>query len=216
MSEDPETARQIAELALGDRPLAVVDVDEVVLEFVRPFQNWLATMDLELRTDSFRLNGNVRFRKTGVVVENERVSSLIDEFFGVQDDWQFPLDSAAATLERLAGEADIVLLTAMPHRYHGVRRNLLQRHGIPFPLLTTDTAKGPAVAALRGGTRPVAFVDDIAYNHVSVAQHVSDAACIHLMAHQGLRSVMPPLPEGVAEARDWPHAADLIRRHFGR
>ena len=36
MSDDPETARQIEELSADDRPLLVLDVDDVVLEFIRP------------------------------------------------------------------------------------------------------------------------------------------------------------------------------------
>ena len=41
MSDDPETARQIAELSRDARPLLVLDVDEVMLEFVRPFTGFL-------------------------------------------------------------------------------------------------------------------------------------------------------------------------------
>lgn len=41
MSDDPETARQIEELASDDRPLLVLDVDDVVLEFIRPFPQFL-------------------------------------------------------------------------------------------------------------------------------------------------------------------------------
>ena len=59
MSDDPETARQIAELARDDRPLLVLDVDEVVLEFIRPFTGYLGTLGLELQPDSFRLHGNI-------------------------------------------------------------------------------------------------------------------------------------------------------------
>ncbi len=36
-----ETARQIEELAADDRPLLVLDVDDVVLEFIRPFPHFL-------------------------------------------------------------------------------------------------------------------------------------------------------------------------------
>ena len=59
MSDDPETVRQIAELAFDDRPLLVLDVDDVVLEFIRPFPRYLATLGLELRLETFRLQGNV-------------------------------------------------------------------------------------------------------------------------------------------------------------
>ena len=59
MSDDPETARQIAELRANARPLLVLDVDEVMLEFVRPFTGFLNSQNLDLKTTSFRLHGNV-------------------------------------------------------------------------------------------------------------------------------------------------------------
>ena len=46
MSDDPETARQIAELARDMRPLLVLDVDEVLLEFVNPFIGFLGSRAL--------------------------------------------------------------------------------------------------------------------------------------------------------------------------
>ena len=47
------------ELILTERPLIVCDIDEVVLEFVTPFQAFLMDNGHELRATSFRLNGNV-------------------------------------------------------------------------------------------------------------------------------------------------------------
>jgi hypothetical protein len=41
MSEDPETARQIAELARDGRPLLVLRVDDALLAFIGPFPKFL-------------------------------------------------------------------------------------------------------------------------------------------------------------------------------
>ena len=82
MSDDPETARQIAELARDTRPLLVLDVDEVLLEFVSPFIGFLGSRALKFDTMSFRLHGNISDAATGAPVDNERVSALLDEFFG--------------------------------------------------------------------------------------------------------------------------------------
>lgn len=211
MSDDPETARQIAALATGTRPLLVCDVDDVLLEFVRPFMAWLETQGMELRADSFRLVGNIRARSTGEVVAPDQVGTLLAGFFDAQADWQEPTADALDTLGALQDDIDIVLLTAMPHRHYGARMTALERHGIAYPLITTEMAKGPAVKALRGAPeRPVAFIDDIPHNHVSVAQDVPDAGRVHLAAHAGLAALMPPLPDGVHKARDWPHAGELI------
>lgn len=216
MSDDPETARQIDELSRDPRPLLVCDIDEVVLEFVQPFINFLNAQQLHLKTDSFRLHGNVVEHDTGVIVEPERVSTLLDDFFAVQDDWQTPVEGASECLERLSAEAEIVLLTAMPHRYHDRRRALLDKLVFPYPLLTTETAKGPAIHRLRGETgRPVAFVDDIPHNLLSVQKAVPDAGLIHLMAFSELVQHLPPLPAEITMADNWQDAATVIAGGLG-
>lgn len=216
MSEDPETARQIAELARDERPLLVLDVDEVVLEFIRPFTGYIGTLNFELRPDSFRLHGNIFDKGTQTAVPNERVAELIEAFFHVQADWQTAPAGAAEAVGTLAGRAEIVLLTAMPHRHRATRRALLDRLGFPYPLLTTEQAKGPAIRQLRGAhPRPVAFVDDLAHNLVSARASVADAHLFHLMAHRQLRALMPALPEGIVAAEDWPDAAPKIAGALG-
>jgi len=216
MSDDPETARQIAELAKDDRPLLVLDVDEVVLEFVQPFVGFLNAQGLDLRTDSFRLHGNVFDRLTEEVAANDRVSALIEAFFVVQADWQTAPAGAAETVAAIAEKAEIVMLTAMPHQHRAARRANLDRLGFPYPLVTTEAAKGPAIRQLRGEhPRPVAFVDDIARNLVSVRESVIDAHLFHLMAHKGLRALMPPLPEGITIIDDWHDARSKIALALG-
>ncbi|PSJ59809.1 hypothetical protein [Pseudaminobacter soli (ex Li et al. 2025)] len=216
MSEDQETARQIAELARDDRPLLVLDVDEVVLEFIQPFIGYIGTLGLELRIDSFRVHGNVFDRETQAAIADERVSDLIEEFFTVQSDWQNCPEGATEAIATLAERAEIVMLTAMPHRHRATRRALLDRLGFPYPLLTTERAKGPAILQLRGEhPRPVAFVDDIAHNLVSARACVADAHLFHIMAHKGLRELMPPLPDGIIEVENWQEATPKIARALG-
>lgn len=216
MSEDPETARQIAELSLDTRPLLVLDVDDVLLEFVRPFALYLDSQGLELSLATFRLHGNIKIKKTGEVLDREPVSALIDTFFGIQAEWQTPLDRSAETIADLAKNAEIVMLTAMPHRHRATRRAHLDRLGFPYPLLTTETAKGPAIRALRGATpRPVAFVDDIPHNLVSVRAAVSEAHLFHLMAMPSMRSLLPPLPDQIEIVDDWGQAGSKIAMALG-
>lgn len=211
MSDDPETVRQIAELARDTRPLLVLDVDEVVLEFVTPFIAFLDHQGFSFSTQSFRLHGNVMDKQSGLPVDDSRVSAMLEAFFVAQEDWQTPAAGVADALARLSPRAEIVMLTAMPHAHHARRRALLDRLGIPFPLVTTEKAKGPAVALLAGArTSPVAFVDDIPHNHVSVQKHFSRAHLFHLMANQALAPLLPPLPDGVTRLADWRDAEGLI------
>ena len=80
-----------------------------------------------------------------------------------------------------------------------------------WPLLTTEMAKGPALRRLRGDSgRRVAFVDDLPPNLVSVGAAVPDAHLFHLMAHAGLRALLPPLPPGIVAVADWAAAEPAI------
>lgn len=216
VSEDPETARQIAELSKNRRPLVVLDVDEVILEFITPFTGFLGAHGLKFDTASFRLHGNISDAQTGAVVENDAVTGLIDAFFAAQADWQTVAAGAADAIAELARSAEIVMLTAMPHKHRDVRRAHLDSLGLTYPLVTTEKAKGPAIRQLRGDhSRPVAFVDDLPPNLVSVRAALADAQLFHLMAHAGMRKLLPPLPDGIVSVEDWPDAAPKIAKALG-
>ena len=216
MSDDPETARQIAELAADDRPLLVLDVDDVVLEFIRPFPRFLQSRGFGLTLASFRLTGNIAEQASGRLVEQAEVTALLDEFFHGQADWQSITDGAAEALAMLRGRVEIVLLTAMPHKHRATRRAHLDALGLDYPLLTTEMAKGPAVAKLRGKKRrPVAFVDDQPSNLLSARHSVADAHLFHLMADNSLRAFLPPLPDDIVVVQDWREAGPKIANALG-
>jgi hypothetical protein len=216
MSDDPETARQIAELAADDRPLLILDVDDVVLEFIRPFPHFLKSRGFGLTLASFRLTGNIAETASGRLIEQPEVTALLGDFFDAQADWQSVTDGAEQALASLGDRAEIVLLTAMPHRHRAARRAHLDALGLPYPLLTTEMAKGPAVAKLRGSKgRPVAFVDDQPSNLISARNSVADAHLFHLMADNSLRAYLPPVPDDIVSVEDWRDAAPKIASALG-
>ncbi|RLQ89422.1 hypothetical protein D8780_05305 [Notoacmeibacter ruber] len=215
MSDDPQTRRQIEAIANDHRPLLVLDVDEVVLEFLGPFMRWLQSEGYTFRPLTFALNGNI-FDAKGEVASKTEVEALVTRFFDIQHEWQVLADGFPEALEPLADSAQIVLLTAMPHQHFEAREALLTSLSVLYPLVTTEKAKGPAVALLHGGRdAPVAFIDDMAYNLISVAKSLPDATLIHLMAHRQMRELMPPLPQGIVAASDWSSAAEAARKALG-
>jgi hypothetical protein len=206
----------VAHVPLRDRPLVVCDVDEVVLEFVTPFTAFLRANDHDLLPRSFRLHGNIVSLRDGSASAPEAIAEFQELFFITQDQWQAPVERAVETLATLSEEADIVFLTAMPARHQPIRRALLDRFGLPFPLIATEEAKGPVVARLHGGRPlPVAFLDDIQRNLLSVRDHVPDCLLISLMANAEFRALAPPPIEGIAGAADWTEVECLLRVHFG-
>jgi hypothetical protein len=126
-------------------------------------------------------------------------------------------EGAAEALASFGGRAEIVLLTAMPHRHRAIRRAHLDRLGLPYPLLTTEMPKGPAIAMLRGDrARPVAFVDDLPRNLLSARESVPDASLFHLMADNTIRALLPAFdPQGITTVTDWNEARPKIAEALG-
>ena len=216
MSIDPETLRQIEELSHDDRPLLVLDVDDVLLDFVRPFPRYLASRGYRLRLETFRLYGNVFEIESGAEVERDRITGLLDDFFAVQTDWQTPVTGAADAVATISRDAEVVLLTAMPHRHRDTRRKHLDALGLTYPLLTTEMAKGPAIRRLRGESgRAVAFVDDMPHNLASARESVVDSHLFHLMADTSLRALLPSPPDGAIVVDGWHDAGDRIAAALG-
>ena len=216
MSDDPETLRQIEELSHDDRPLLVLDVDDVVLDFIRPFPRYLEGRGYRLNLENFRLHGNVIELASGVPAEPALVSELIDAFFVAQSQWQNLTEGAAEALAVIGDRAEIILLTAMPHRHRAARIAHLDGLGFQYPLLTTEMAKGPAIERLRGpNKRPVAFVDDQPRNLVSAMERLPDAHLFHLMSDTSLRALIPAPPAGVHVVEDWREATPMIVSALG-
>ncbi|HXV30396.1 MAG TPA: hypothetical protein VD840_08705 [Sinorhizobium sp.] len=202
-------------IPLGDRPLIVSDVDEVVLEFLTPFMAFLETRGHALIPRSFRLGGNIVDQRDGKAVSEAEAGALLDAFYAVQDQWQTPAMQVVQTLRGLSGDADVVFLTAMPPRHTAVRRSLLDVVGLPYPLLAAEEPKGPLVKRLHGERDlPLVFIDDILRNLRSVQEHAPGCLLINLMANRQFRALAPEPAAGIQVAADWPEAAKLIRTHW--
>lgn len=202
-------------ITLQDRPLAVCDVDDVVLEFLVPFEAYLADGGARLIPRSFRLHGNIVSLETQLALEDHRVSAFIEDFFEAQEHWQTPFAQAVETLHAVGRDADVVFLTAMPPRFAAQRRRLLDRLQLDFPMVATEIPKGPVVKMMhRDRPLPIAFIDDMAHNLHSVGESVAGCLLIHMMPDSEIHRMAPKPGEHVRRAWDWPHAGALLTAHF--
>ncbi|ANK72069.1 MULTISPECIES: hypothetical protein [Ensifer] len=202
-------------ITLGNRPLIVSDIDDVVLEFINPFKAFLGSCGHVLLPRSFRLTGNIITHADEQPVTEPEVKILLDTFYGSQDRWQTPAAKVVETLAALSEEADIVFLTAMPPQHAAVRRALLDRLGLPYPLLASEEPKGPIVQKLHGSrTVPLVFIDDMLRNLRSVKDHAPTCLPINLMADSEFKALAPKLDADIRAVADWPEAAAAIRAHF--
>ncbi|MDF1777457.1 MAG: hypothetical protein P1V13_15590 [Rhizobiaceae bacterium] len=213
MSEEATTVGHL-DILLSDRPLIVCDVDEVVLEFLTPFGKYLRANGHELLPRSFRLTGNIVSLENQQEASADRVSTMLEDFFATQLDWQTPTHDVGEILSNLSALADILFLTAMPPRHYDARRALLDRHGLTYPLIATVEAKGPLIRDLHAErTQPLVFIDDMAYNHLSVLEHAPTVKAIHFMSNDHFRTMAPHPGDDVTLASDWHDIERIIKSH---
>ena len=206
----------LGHIKLADRPLVVCDVDDVVLQFATPFEAFLVERGLSLLPRSFKLTGNI-VDAAANALDATAVKDLIHDFFIDQERWQTPFAEAVDSLHALAEGADLVFLTAMPPRHAEVRRRLLDRLTLSYPMISSEEPKGPIVAALhRKRPLPLAFVDDMVGNLRSVGEHVPESALVYLPPDVAIFRFAPEPEPHVLRAMDWAEARGLIETHFLR
>jgi hypothetical protein len=204
-------APRLGDLGLSpDRPLVLVDVDEVLGLFMRGFGDFLAQRGLEMRIERFALFQNI-FRPGAAehldIAEGRR---LFDEFFGGHCHKIEPAPGAVAALERLAGPAEILILSNAPAEAERLRTAWLRKHGLKHPLVLNSGPKGPVAAGLVCQTaHRTAFVDDLIPNLDSVAEHAPGTATFQHVADLRLRP-LAPRSERHPRIDDWAELADAI------
>jgi hypothetical protein len=194
-----------------DRPLVIVDVDEVLALFMRGFEKFIGGHGLELRIDRFALFQNI-YRPGEVshldVGDGRR---LFDAFFACDPQ---DMDVAPGAVEALAGlatQATIVILTNAPPSSRPARARWLIDNRLPYPLVVGAGPKGRAVAAMAARTnRPTAFVDDLLPNLDSVRVEAPAVHRFQSVADERLRPFAPTAPDRHARLDDWPSLARAI------
>jgi hypothetical protein len=194
-----------------ERPLLIVDADEVLLRFADGFNRFLLSRGYYLDFVSYRLHGNVKRSDDGVPALDIEVTGLLDGFREELDTLE-AADHAIEVIARLRSHLDAVVLSNVNASQAAPRLRNLAAHGFDIPLLTNSGPKGPAVKRLaqRAG-KPVFFVDDISMHHKSVAELAPDVFRIHMVADERLKPLMPSSEHAHIRADDWRVAEAFIR-----
>ncbi|MEM8755185.1 MAG: HAD family hydrolase, partial [Pseudomonadota bacterium] len=122
------------------------------------------------------------------------------------------IDGAAAALSRLAGDAQVLVLTNAPAKMRADRLANLAGHGVDYPLVMNEGGKGRALAWLaeRSGA-PVIFVDDSAAQHGSAAKHAAAVTRVHLVGSELLKPIVGRVDVAHHHPADWREAERTIR-----
>ncbi|MGI9462660.1 MAG: hypothetical protein ACR2OM_01895 [Aestuariivirgaceae bacterium] len=207
------TLGQIEDLRLDrSKPLVICDVDEVVVHFIAGLERYLHRNELWLDPASFGLNGNVKYNGTDVAVAADDLQGHFAAFFNDEIHQLDPIEGAASALSDLSEHANVLMLTNLPDKYRDARMKNLAEHNMPYPVVTNQGPKGPAVHALK--TRydsPAVFIDDIPNYLNSVSESCPDVHLIHFMQDDRFGRHLPELDYVSLRTDNWPATHSHIR-----
>jgi len=188
----------------GERPLLIVDVDEVLGLFMAAFGRFLETGGYEMRIDRYALFQSIFRPGAAEHLPVDEGKALFADFFRYGAADMEPTPGAAAALARLSPRADIVVLSNAPQPARMARARWLGRHGLDYPLILNNGPKGPLAAALAARTaHPVAFVDDLLSQLDSVQAAAPAVARFQHVADPRLQPLAPTAPERHLRLDDW-------------
>jgi hypothetical protein len=197
-----------------DRPLLIVDADEVLLAFVAGFDRFLRERELFLDLVSYRLHGNVKRLEDRSPLIDIEVTALLDEFRSDLDSLE-AVDHARDVLASLSADLAVAVLTNITPLQAPARRRNLDILGFAYPLVVNNGPKGRAVKSLasRAG-KPVFFVDDIPQHLTSVMETAPDVFRIQLIGDERLKPLLPKAADAQFRAETWHDAERWIREHL--
>jgi hypothetical protein len=188
-----------------DAPLVIVDVDEVLAQFMAGFGAFIARHGFELRFDRFALFQNIYRPGETQHVDLIAGKALFDDFFRDGADDLLPADGAADALADLSTRAGVVILTNAPEHGRQSRIRWLKTHGFDYPLVINSGPKGPPAADLAARTSgPSVFIDDLLPQLESVAQTAPGVSRFQMVADARLRPLAPCAPERHTRIDLWP------------
>ncbi|MDB5447193.1 MAG: hypothetical protein JWQ97_2510 [Phenylobacterium sp.] len=204
-------APRLIDLGLStERPLVIVDVDEVLALFIKGFGEFLETQGLEFRVERFALFQNIYRPGATESLPLDEGRPLYDTFFRTRCAEIEPAPGAIEALSRLRRRAEILILSNAPAEAERLRGEWLRKHGLAYPLILNIGPKGPITAALVAQTTGrSAFIDDLISNLDSVAEHAPQTATFQHVADERLRA-FAPRSERHVRIDDWRELGEAI------
>lgn len=208
----PQKAPILADMGVDrERPLLLVDVDEVLGLFMQGFGRFLEGRGLEFRVDRFALFQNIYRPGEAEHLPIDEGRSHFDDFFRLGCGDMEPAPGGVEALRALSRRANIVILTNAPGPARMARARWLARHGMDYPLVLNTGPKGPLAAGMAAQVQGrAAFIDDLIPNLDSVAEQAPVINRFQMVADPRLRPLAPAAPERHRRIDDWRELREAI------
>lgn len=204
---DPRVEAELAALIFDpQRPLVIVDADEVLFAHMEALEPFLAQHQLRFTWRAYILDGEI-LDQEDKPIPAESLWPLMGQFYEtcIAD---FPaVEGAPEALSRLSQRAQILILTNIYQEYREGRLEALARQNMTYPMVCNMGNKGPALAYLaKKWPMPMVFLDDIHHHLEGASIHAVDIHRIHFIGDKRLSPLAGKSPAAHAHFDDWPRA----------
>jgi hypothetical protein len=199
------------------RPLLITDCDEVLLHMVVPFAEWLdEEHEIHFDLESGDFANALRRRAGGERVAGEDIWPLLTGFFKTEMHRQKPIVGAVESIAALSALADIVVLTNLTDNVRDARAEQLRAVGIDKPVYTNQGGKGEAMRRILDTYKPsvAVFVDDLAHQHESIAEHAPEVWRLHMVGEPRLAPHIKTSAKAHSRIDHWAEARSWITDRF--
>ncbi len=208
------TRAQLEQLSVvPDRPLLICDVDEVIVHFVRDFEDYLATHDLRFNVKGFHLTGDSVTTATGGELGIDAILDHIDRFFAERTHMMEAIAGSVEAIRSLEDTAQVVFLTNLPAEAGNARRKNLTGLGLHAPVVTNTGPKGPAIRFLAEKVKaPIAFVDDSPGFIQSSYEYAPHVTTVHFLQDQRFHPHAPDFDFLGLRSDNWSETHAYLRQ----
>ena len=110
-----KTYKQIQDLDIkSNLPLVIIDADEVIVHFAKPFILYLNERGFALELNGYTLSNSIKNIKTNKILENRKSQKLVIDFIKKETHRQPITKGATKTLNNIAKFSQIIILTNVP------------------------------------------------------------------------------------------------------
>ena len=210
----PTTLTQIRRLSINrDKPLLIFDADEVLVLFASHFSQFLSKQGWKLNLKSYRLDDAIQHIEDGYIADKRTYQTLIDNFIDQETANQPEAPGASETLEKFNAQAEIIILTNVPHRAYHQRISNLSKLKMSYPTVSNAGLKGPAIAELMKLTKKTCvFVDDNPFQIASAAEHAPNIYRLHFSACELVQKTMPYAEGATHRPKSWVEVDSLLSK----
>ena len=137
-------------IVVQDKHLLISDADEVLLNFLPCFENYLQDNSMWYDLKSYALFGNIKNKITNDSISNEDVLFHLENFFKNKSRHIDFVKDSIYSLNKLINKLNfqIIILTNIPFKYLEDRKACFRDNGLELPIIAGNGPKGLVIKEL--------------------------------------------------------------------